>query len=58
MFTAMIALPAMLIAAFTLPPGMSRSDVFTLVAFVIGLMVAAALVVRDIVAEAYRTQGS
>ncbi len=45
--TAAIALPVMLIAAFTLPPGMQRADVFTLVAFVIGLMLALALIGRD-----------
>ncbi len=45
--TAAIALPVMLVAAFTLPPGMQRADVFTLVAFVIGLMLALALIGRD-----------
>lgn len=45
--TAAIALPAMLIAALTLPPAMQRSDVFTLIAFVIGLMLALALITRD-----------
>lgn len=48
LFTAIIALPVMLIAAFMLPVGMKQGDVFTLIVFVIGLMVAAALVVRDI----------
>ena len=45
--TAAIALPVMLLAAFTLPPAMQRSDVFTLIAFVTGLMLALALITRD-----------
>jgi len=45
--TAAIALPVMLVAAFTLPPGIQRADVFTLVAFVMGLMLALALIGRD-----------
>lgn len=42
--TGLIAIPAMLLAALTLPPGMTRADVLTLAAFVVGLAVAAALV--------------
>jgi hypothetical protein len=42
--TGIIALPVMLVAALTLPPGMQRADVFTLIAFVIGLMLALARV--------------
>jgi len=46
-----VALPVMLVAAFTLPPGMGRSDVFTLIAFVTGLMLALALIARDMLRE-------
>lgn len=49
--TAAVALPVMLLAALTLPPGMQRSDVFTAVAFVIGLMLALALIGRDLLRE-------
>lgn len=45
--TSCIALPVMLIAALTLPPAMQRADVFTLIAFVAGLMLALALITRD-----------
>jgi hypothetical protein len=45
--TTTIALPVMLIAAFTLPPAMQRNDVLTLIAFVIGLMLALAFITRD-----------
>lgn len=49
--TAVIALPAMLIAVFTLPPAMQRSDVFTAIAFVTGLMLALALITRDMLQQ-------
>jgi hypothetical protein len=49
--TAAIALPAMLVAALTLPPAMQRSDVFTLIAFVAGLMLALALITRDMLED-------
>ena len=48
LLTGLVALPVMLVAAFTLPPGMQRSDVATLIVFVIGLMVALALIGRDL----------
>ena len=48
LLTGVIALPAMLLAALTLPPGMQRSDVFTAIAFVLGLMLALALIGRDL----------
>lgn len=44
----LIALPVMLAAALMLPPGMQRADVFTLIAFVLGLMLALALIGRDL----------
>jgi hypothetical protein len=43
-----VALPVMLVAALTLPPGMQRADVFTAIAFVSGLMLALALIGRDL----------
>jgi hypothetical protein len=49
--TAAVALPVMLLAALTLPPGMQRSDVFTAIAFVIGLMLALALISRDLLRD-------
>lgn len=49
--TLAIALPAMLVAALTLPPAMQRSDVFTLIAFVIGLMLALVLITRDMLED-------
>ncbi len=56
MLTAVIALPVMLIAAFTLPPDMRPSDVLTLIAFVMGLMIAAALVLRDVISMQVATK--
>lgn len=47
LLTGVVALPAMLLAALTLPPGMQRSDVFTAIAFVLGLMLALTLIGRD-----------
>lgn len=44
----LVALPVMLTAALMLPPGMQRADVFTLLAFVLGLMLALALIGRDL----------
>jgi len=49
--TGVIALPMMGLAALTLPPGMRPSDVFTALAFVIGLMVGTAIIVSDIVRD-------
>jgi hypothetical protein len=46
--TALIAVPVMLAAAFTLPPGMRPGDVLTLVVFVTGLMLGAAFAMGDI----------
>jgi hypothetical protein len=46
--TGVVALPVMLLAALTLPPSMQRSDVFTAIAFVLGLMLALALIGRDL----------
>ena len=54
LLTGLIATPAMLLAALTLPPGATRADVLTLAAFVIGLMVAATLIMRDALAGADR----
>jgi len=54
LLTALIATPAMLLAALTLPPGITRADVLTLAAFVVGLMVAATLVMRDVLASVNR----
>jgi hypothetical protein len=45
---ALIAVPAMLLAALALPAGATRADVLSLAAFVIGLMLATALVARDL----------
>ncbi len=45
---ALIAVPAMLVAALALPAGATRADVLSLAAFVIGLMLATALVARDL----------
>lgn len=47
LLTGLVALPVMLLATFTLPPGMTRADVFTSIAFVLGLMSALALIGRD-----------
>jgi len=46
--TALIAVPAMLLAALTLPASVTRADVLSLAAFVIGLMLAAASATRDL----------
>jgi len=54
LLTSLIATPAMLLAALTLPPGATRADVLTLAAFVTGLMAAATLVLRDVLARANR----
>lgn len=48
--TGLIAAPAMLLAALTLPPGITRADVLTLAAFVIGLTAAVATIAREMVA--------
>ncbi len=40
MLTALIALPSMAAAIWLLPPGITRSDVITLAAFVLALMIA------------------
>jgi hypothetical protein len=45
--TALIALPVMLVATLTLPAGMRPADVWTLLVFVLGLMLGAALLVGD-----------
>lgn len=45
--TGAIAVPVMLLAVLTLPPAMTRADAFTLAAFVLGLMLALALIGRD-----------
>ncbi len=45
---ALIAVPAMLVAALALPAGATRADVLSLAAFVIGLMLATALVAHDL----------
>jgi hypothetical protein len=45
---ALIAVPAMLVAALALPAGATRADVLSLAAFVTGLMLATALVARDL----------
>jgi len=45
---ALIAVPAILLAALALPAGATRADVLSLAAFVIGLMLATALVARDL----------
>jgi hypothetical protein len=49
--TGVVALPVMLLAALTLPPGMTRGDVFTAIAFVLGLMLALALIAGDLTAR-------
>lgn len=46
--TLAIGVPAMMAAALTLPPGMRQADVLTAVIFVIGLAVAAAVVIADL----------
>jgi len=46
--TGLIGIPAMLLAALTLPVGATRADVLTLIAFVIGLLLAVAVVTRDL----------
>lgn len=50
LLTGLIAAPVMLFAALTLPPGITRADVLTLVAFVIGLIVAVAIIAREMIA--------
>jgi len=45
--TGIVALPAMLIAALTLPPGMTRADTLTLLVFVAGLVIGCAIIVGD-----------
>jgi hypothetical protein len=47
LLTGLIAVPVMLVAALTLLPGMQRADVFTSIAFVLGLMLALAVIGRD-----------
>jgi hypothetical protein len=47
--TSLTAIPAMLLAALTLPAGATRTDMLSLAAFVIGLLLATALTVRDLV---------
>ena len=54
--TSIIALPVMLLAALTLPPAMQRSDVFTLIAFVAGLMIALALITRDMLKDRMKSE--
>ena len=49
--TAVIALPAMTIAALTLPPGAHSSDIVTLLVFVLGLMIGASVIVGDMLRE-------
>lgn len=49
--TALVALPVMLTAAITLPPGMKQADVWTLLVFVAGLMIGAAFIVGDLLRE-------
>lgn len=47
--TLAIALPVMLAAATSLPPGMRQADVFTSIAFVTGLSIAAAILIADLI---------
>ncbi len=55
LLTGAIAVPIMLFAALTLPPGVTRADVLTLAAFVIGLMTAVTIVARDLVSANRRS---
>lgn len=50
LLTGSIAVPVMLLAALTLPPRITRADVLTLVAFVIGLTAAVIIIAREMVA--------
>ena len=56
LLTGLVALPAMLIAALTLPPGMSRSDVFTLIAFIAGLMIGGTIIIGDMLHPSARKE--
>jgi hypothetical protein len=46
--TALIAVPVMLLAALALPAGATRADMLTLIAFVVGLLMAVTVVTRDL----------
>ena len=49
--TAVIAVPMMLLAAFTLPPRITQAEVFTLIVFVVGLGVGLVVIVGDLLAH-------
>ena len=49
--TCAIALPAMLLAALTLPPKITQAEVITLIVFIVGLLIGCAVVVGDVLSD-------